>query len=126
MKKIIQLLFIGVIGLSLKSCYYDEALPEPEIPVEEGLTFKADIAPILSACTSCHKSGSISPELSNTLVAYNKLFPNYVTKGDPSSSKLYTRASGNTTGTHPEVSVKLSATDLAYLKKWITDGAVYE
>ena len=50
MKKILQIIMVGMIGLSLHSCYYDEVIPVVEPPIvidpDNPITFRADIAPI--------------------------------------------------------------------------------
>ena len=125
MKKVIQFIWICVLGFSLKSCYYDETLPAQEIPDGTDVTFKVDIAPILTNCTTCY-SGSTAPDLRNTQQAYNNLFPNYVVIGNPSNSKLYYNAPGNSTSVHANVGFTLDATQLAYIKYWINHEALYE
>lgn len=125
MKKVIQLICVCVIGFSVKSCYYDETLPLPEVPDGTVLTYKADIAPMLNACTTCH-GGSTNPDLRNTQQAYNNLFPNYVVTENANSSKLFYNAPGNSSSTHANVGVTLDATQLANLKYWINHDALYE
>jgi cytochrome c553 len=125
MKKVIQFLLICVVGFSIKSCYYDEALPAQEIPDGTVVTYKADIAPILTGCTTCH-GGGVNPDLRNTQQAYNSLFPNYVTVGNPTNSKLYYNAPGNSSSVHANVGFSLDDTQLAYIKYWINHDAEYE
>ncbi|MDP2089280.1 MAG: hypothetical protein Q8J84_07740 [Flavobacteriaceae bacterium] len=115
--------------MSLRSCYYDEAIPVFEEPVElppgTVVTFKANIAPMLSRCTTCH-GGSTSPDMRNTQTAYNGLIGNYVVKNNPSGSKLYTFAPGSATSGHMNVGFTLNATELATMKLWIETDAKYE
>jgi len=116
---------IGVTGLLLNSCYYDDVPPTPEIPDGTVVTYKADIAPLLSGCTTCH-NGTQSPDLRNTQQAYNALFPSYVVLGNAPSSKLYYFAPGNTTSGHPSVGVSLTDANFTTMKYWIDNEALYE
>lgn len=125
MKKIYQFIFVFTIGLLSASCYYDDVPETVAIPDGTVVTYKADIAPMLSGCTSCH-GGTISPDLRNTSAAYNGLFPNYVTIGNPAGSKLYYFAPGSSTSGHATVGVALSETQLATMKYWINNEAKYE
>ena len=122
MKKILQLLFVGIIGLSLNSCYYDEVIPTFEEPIvidpNKPITFTADIAPILVKCTACH-NGSQNPDMRNSQAAYNNLIANYVVKGNATSSSLYTKVAS---GSHYAT---FSANELALLKAWIESDAKY-
>jgi hypothetical protein len=128
MKKIFQICIVGMIGLSLHSCYYDEVIPTIEepvvIPPGTVITYKADIAPMLSACTSCHGGGT-APDLRNTQTAYNNLIGNYVVKNNPTASKLFTKAP-QAGGSHMNVGFTLTATQLATMKAWIESDAKYE
>lgn len=121
MKKILQILFVGIMGLSLNSCYYDEVIPTPEVPIIPGtvITFTADIAPILVKCTACHNGGQ-NPDMRNSQAAYDGLISGgYIVKNNLASSKLYTKvASGNHYAT-------FSANELALLKAWIESDAKY-
>ena len=125
MKNSIQLILVCFIGLSFNSCYYDDEIPAEEIPIGTVLTYKTDIAPMLSACAACH-NGTQSPDLRNSQQAYNGLIPNYVTIGDATVSKLYYYTPGNATSGHPNVGVTLSASNLVTLKYWIENEARYE
>lgn len=130
MKNIYQILTIVCFGLVMTSCYYDDfeavIIDDIEIPSGTVITFKADIAPILSACTQCHKSGNTNPDMSNTQSAYNGLLANYVKKGNAAGSKLYTFAPGSPTSGHPNVGVTLTATQLGTIKAWIDTDAKFE
>jgi hypothetical protein len=128
MKNILKLSIVFIFGLVMNSCYYDDVPPsanEEPIPPGTVITYKADIAPMLSGCTGCH-AGTQAPDLRNTLQAYNGLFPNYVVKGNPTASKLYYAAPGNLTSGHMSVGVNLSATQLTTMKFWIENQAIYE
>lgn len=127
MKNILKLTIVFAFGLVMNSCYYDDVPPTAEPPIPPGtvVTYKADIAPMLGGCTGCH-AGTTAPDLRNTLQAYNGLFPNYVVKGNPTSSKLYYFAPGNITSGHMSVGATLSSTQLATMKFWIETQAVYE
>ena len=128
MKKILQLLFVGIIGLSLNSCYYDEVIPTIEdpiiIPPGTVITFRADIAPIfvLQGCTasSCH-GGSVNPALLSITseTAFNTFVASYVVKGNASGSKIYNKIS---TGSH---FATYSSTQLTTMRAWIESDAKY-
>jgi len=127
MKNSIKILILGSFALLLNSCYYDEMIPVYVAPIPDGttVTYKADIAPMLAACTACH-NGTQTPDLRNTQAAYNNLFPNYVRIGNASGSKLYYFPPGSPTSGHPSVGVTLSAANFATIKYWIETQALYE
>lgn len=128
MKKILQIIMVGMIGLSLHSCYYDEVIPVVEPPIvidpDNPITFRADIAPIfvLQGCTasSCH-GGSVNPAfLSITSeAAFNAFAATYVTKGNASTSKIYNKIS---TGSH---FATYTSSQLTTMRAWIESDAKY-
>lgn len=124
MKNIYKIVTICITSIFISSCYYDD-VPEVTIPDGTVVTFKNDIGPMLSGCTTCH-GGTTSPDLRNTQQAYQGLFPNYVTISNPAASKLYHFAPGNSTSGHANVGVTLTETQLATLKYWINTEALYE
>lgn len=125
MKNIYQLIFIGVVSILMASCYYDDVPETVAIPDGTVVTYVNDIGPMLSGCTTCH-GGTVTPDFRNTQAAYNGLFPNYVTIGNPAASKLYYFAPGSSTSGHASVGVSLTATQLATMKYWINHEAKYE
>lgn len=122
MKNTFKYLMIIFLGLSLNSCYYDSEYEEivadnggdngGDTPTE--LTFTADIAPILSWCSSCH-NGSRNPDLREGF-AYDALVPDYVTANDAQDSELYIILQNNHQGGVGD--------DLATIKAWIDQGAI--
>lgn len=129
MRNILRLFLIGLIGITVQSCYYDEVVPTFEdpivIPPGTVITYKTNIAPMFDpSCTnsSCH-GGSVSPDLRNTQAAYNSLIGNYVIKNNSDGSKLYVRSVVVKNGGHFGT---LNATQLATMKAWIDSDAKYE
>ncbi|WP_372745438.1 hypothetical protein [Lutibacter sp.] len=120
MKKLLQIVLVSSLSLLCFSCYYDETIEEAvvEIPDTQVVSFASDIQTIFSKCTSCH-GGSINPDLREGN-SYNALVPTYVTAGDADASRLYNYLPGNG---HHDVSVTLSATEIALVKAWINQGA---
>ena len=117
MKKIFQFLIIVCGSLLMNSCYYDELVerPIPEIPDDQVVEYAADIQTIWnSRCIGCHKTGSTSPDLTET-VSYNNLVPEYVIEGDADASPLIFKLN---TG-HGNTSVE----DMSLIKGWINQGA---
>ena len=118
MKKLLKIVLVSSITLLFSSCYYDE-FPEDipvEIPPGTEVSFSEDITPIFVTynCTQCHNANGQNPNLTPGS-EYNSLVPAYVTAGNSTGSRLYTKlASG-----HQNV----DATSLALIKKWIDDGA---
>jgi hypothetical protein len=128
MKNILKILVIGLMGMAVQSCYYDEVVPTFEdpivIPPGTVITFKADIAPMFTpTCTACHAGGQ-APDLRNTQTAYDNLIANaklYVVKGNSAGSLLYNKIKNS------DHYANLNATQLATLKAWIdSNNAKYE
>ena len=123
MKTLKIVLTLVVLALVFGGCKYDFILPEqvPDIPTDEPVKFATQIAPIFTqaGCTSCHKSGGQSPDLSSGNV-YSVIVPALVNTSNPESSPIYDYAS-------PETSKhdwkKYSATQAAYILTWIEQGA---
>ncbi len=117
------------IGLCLGaySCYYDEVLPEaeiPEIPTDQEISFSEDIEPLFSRsgkeCTACHNGAIQVPDL-RVGNAYNALVPAFVTAGDAEGSIFFQRLPGND---HPfDVGFTMSPAEIALIKSWIDRGA---
>lgn len=126
MKKIVQILLVGFLGIAMQSCYYDEAIPTDDLVIPPGtvLTYKVDVAPLLTpSCTACHSAGATAPNLANTRAAYDNLIANskkYVVKGNSGASVLYNVIKN---GNH---FASLNPMQLAILKAWIDSDAKYE
>ncbi|MDP3444701.1 MAG: hypothetical protein Q8T08_17735 [Ignavibacteria bacterium] len=118
---ILLLIFV----LALQSCKYDYVVPEPPIIIdpEEPISFAQEIAPMFSAnnqqCTSCHKTGGTSPDLS-AANAYASIVPTRVNLTDPETSIIYWHAHPAST-TH--VWKKLSQNEVDLMLVWIQQGA---
>jgi len=129
MKKLIQLLLVGSLGLLSYSCYYDEEIdlsePLPDIPDTQVISFRTDIEPLFSQngkdCTQCHNGSTTNPDL-RVGNAYDELVPEYVVAGNAEDSELYQKLPGNN---HPQVglSFELNADEIALIKAWIDRGA---
>ena len=119
MKKLFRTLVVSGLALLCFSCYYNEFPEEEEVVIDptEEVSFANDILPIFAAydCTQCHNAGGQSPNLSPDQ-AYSALVPAYVTAGNPNSSSLYTFLKD-------EEHRNVDAQSIAYIKKWIEDGA---
>jgi hypothetical protein len=117
-------LILILFTLLLGSCKYDFILPEPVPPIDPNtpVSFVTQIAPIFSTgdkCTSCHKPGATSPDLT-AANAYSQIVPSLVNNGNPENSVIYSFPAP-TTGTHTWK--KYSAGEAALLLTWITQGA---
>ncbi len=124
MKKRILSLVLIVSVIFLNGCIYDFIAPEvvpptdPNVPV----SFSTKIVPIFSTgtkCTSCHKPGGDSPDLT-AANAFASIVPQYVNTSSPEQSKIYTFPFGST-GTHTWK--KYNATEAALILQWIKEGA---
>lgn len=124
MKKLFQIVLVSSLSLLCFSCYYDELVERPvdlpEIPEDEVVYYSSDIQPIFTAnCLDCHSS-SLKPDL-RPGNSYDALLPDYVNPGNAEGSTLYQSLPGIG---HPDRSVPdLSGEEIAYIKKWIDDGA---
>lgn len=119
MKKLFRTTLISGLALLCFSCYYNEFPEEEEVVIDpaEEISFANDILPIFAAydCTQCHNATGISPNLSPDQ-AYSAVVPAYVTAGNANSSRLYTML-------EVEKHRNVDAASIAYIKKWIEDGA---
>lgn len=119
MKKLFRTLLVSGFALLCFSCYYNEFPEEEEVVIDptEEVSFANDILPIFAAysCTQCHNDGGESPNLLPDQ-AYSALVPAYVTAGNATNSRLYTFLKD-------EEHRNVDAESIAYIKKWIDDGA---
>jgi hypothetical protein len=107
------------------SCQYKFNI-EPTTPPpdpEETIYFSQDVLPIWNNnenCTSCHKSGGPSPDLT-TENAYNEIMGGYVNTDTPENSSIYT-------ATHPDTDShdwkKYSDSEAAIVLQWIEQGTL--
>ncbi len=125
MKNLFQFLAILSMSLMATSCYYDEFPADTLVPVPENVSYKSDIQPLFDQnCVSCHKTGSISPDLTAAqsyaaLTANNK----YVVPNNAANSILFKSLNGVGAPQMP-TSGKWSALKIALVEKWINDGAL--
>jgi hypothetical protein len=119
------LLLVVVAVFFAVGCKYDWVIPEevPDIdPNEDVIKFSEHILPIFTDnnnCTACH-DGSQIPDL-RTDKAYNSLnSTRYINKTSPEESRIYSVPHPDTDG-HSQK--KYSATQAAYIKAWIQQGA---
>ena len=94
MKKYNIFLIIILVTLLFTSCKYDFIQPEPVTPIDPNVpvSFATKIAPIFSAgdkCTSCHKTGGQTPDLT-AANAFSQIVPAFVVLDPPEISKIYT------------------------------------
>ena len=111
------LVILGFVLISITSCEYKYIDPiEVQLP-DEPVIFSTQIEPIFQEkCITCHSS--TNPILTEGN-AYNSIVNgNYINVEIPESSILYDKVSGG----HPGGN-SLSATEIALILKWITDGA---
>ncbi|WP_445385408.1 hypothetical protein ACT6NV_00915 [Robiginitalea sp. IMCC44478] len=121
------LLLLGLFGLAMNSCYYDEALPPepiPDVDPDVEISFREDIEPLFSReetnCTQCHNGVSQDPDL-RVGNAFNAIVPTYVNAGDAEGSLFYQRLPGR--GHRAETDFVLSISDISQIKSWIDRGA---
>ncbi len=127
MKKRLQIILVGGLGLlCFSSCYYDELIEEeiPDIPIDEPISFRDDIQPLFIGndrdCTTCHNGNVANPDLTEGN-AYEAIVPEYVVAGDGENSQLFRELPGND---HPvEAGFILTVDEIALIKGWIDRGA---
>jgi hypothetical protein len=122
MKKHSLFLILIVFALFI-GCKYDFITPDYVPPIDNGgnpISFSTQVAPIFSTgdkCTSCHKAGGQTPDLTPAN-AYSQLVPNFVDTLSPATSKILTipgSASHSWKG--------YTATESAIILTWITEDA---
>jgi hypothetical protein len=120
MKKHPIFLILVLFSLSIGSCKYDYILPEEVGPISD-VKFSTQVAPIFSTedkCTSCHKAGATSPDLTaaNAFAEISGL----INTTTPEESIIYAYPSPNT-NTHTRK--KYTAVEAATILQWIKEGA---
>lgn len=123
MKKHSIFFILILFSLFIGGCKYDFVLPEvvPDIDQDEPISFSGQIVPIFSngdKCTSCHKSGGTSPDLSSAN-AYSQLMSKYVSKSSPETSIILTEPGSSTHSWKG-----FTATEAALILAWIKEGAI--
>ncbi len=130
MKKIISLFTVLVVALLFGGCTYNFIVPEeinspvdPTDPNAPQISFATEITPIFNnnnKCTSCHKAGGESPDLTteNAFASINNT--KFIDTETPEDSKIYTHA-------HPDMDShsqkKYTANEAALVLGWIIQGA---
>ena len=116
---------ILTLSLMATSCYYDEMPPVVEIVIPDVVSYSKDIQPLWNQdCISCHKTGSVAPDLSqaNSHLALTKN-NKYVIPGNATASILYKSLIGDGAALMPTAG-KWSDSKIALVTKWINDGAL--
>jgi hypothetical protein len=107
--------------MMFSSCDYDYINPAPIILPTDSISFKTDIAPVFASrnCTNCHGVGAVAPDLT-AANAYSSIMgiSGLINKLDPPASVFYLKV---TTGSMKDYG--MSATEKAFLLKWIEEGA---
>lgn len=112
-------LFFGLLLLILSSCTYHELEPIEVVIPDEPISYSTTIQPIFdSRCINCHDA--LTPILTTGNSYSNLESGGWFTAGDSENSKLIKKI---TQGPHSGGKNILSAEELAYLKKWIEQGA---
>jgi uncharacterized membrane protein len=115
MKKILIAL---VALLCWAGCEYDTITPKVVTLPDEAVSYASQIQTVFDAkCIACHSAQS--PILVSSSSYTNLKTGNLVNTTTPASSKIYTQAKSG----HPGGANAMSVTELAYLLKWITEGA---
>jgi hypothetical protein len=122
MKKYNIFLIIILVTLLFTSCKYDFIQPEPVTPIDPNVpvSFATKIAPIFSAgdkCTSCHKTGGQTPDLT-AANAFSQIVPAFVVLDTPETSKIYTYP-----GSSAHSWKAYTASEASLVLEWIKQGA---
>ena len=124
MKKSYIYFLLFAIGFLLNACTYDFIVKEelPTIDATVPISFASKIAPIFTnsqyLCTSCHKPGGQSPDLTvaNVFSSLNSL--KLIDTTTPASSKILTFP-----GSASHTWAKLSASESQLILTWVQQGA---
>ena len=124
MKKLNNYFLLFAFGLLLNACTYDFIVKEELKPVDPtvSILFATQVAPIFTSnqytCTSCHKPGGQSPDLTvaNVFNSLNTL--KLIDTTTPASSKILTFP-----GSASHSWAKLSASEAQLILTWIQQGA---
>ena len=121
MKKLFKIVLCFSIGLLCFSCYYDEVLEMPELPIPEDVSFQSDIQPIFtSSCATCHDQNR-DPDLRDGNAFAALMAGNYIVVGNADNSELFNKLPG--IGHPVDVGFNLGADDIALIRAWINEGA---
>ncbi|MEI7830678.1 MAG: hypothetical protein WCI31_12960 [Prolixibacteraceae bacterium] len=123
MKKSKLYFLVFVFGLLLNACTYDFIVVEelPTVNPNVDVLFATQIAPIFTACVSCHKTGGQAPDLSVAASAYaNIKSMNLVNTAAPATSLIYTYPNPSST---LHTWKKYSAAEAQLVLTWLQQGA---
>ncbi len=122
-RQLVAILTLTLAGFFF-SCEYVHIVPEapPIIDPEVPISFATQIETIFNNgnnCTSCHKQGGISPNLS-TGVAYASIVPALINYADTTASEIYWHPHPTST-THAWK--KYTVAEATLILEWIKQGA---
>ena len=122
MKKHSIFLIVILVTLLFTGCKYDFILPEEVAPIDPNvpISFSTQIAPIFSTgdkCTSCHKSGGQTPDLTSAN-AYSQIVPGLVNLTTPETSMIYAFP-----GSSSHSWKGYTANEASLVLEWIKQGA---
>ena len=122
MKKHSIFLIVILVTLLFAGCKYDFILPEEVAPIDPNvpISFSTQIAPIFSTgdkCTSCHKSGGQTPDLTSAN-AYSQIVPGLVNLTTPETSMIYAFP-----GSSSHSWKGYTANEASLVLEWIKQGA---
>lgn len=121
MNKLLKIILVLSFSLLCFSCYYDEVLERPDLPVPEDVSFQNEIQPIFNtSCVACHNEDR-DPDLRAGNAYAALINGNYVIAGDADNSQLYNDLPG--VGHPVNVGFSLSDEDIALIRAWINEGA---
>lgn len=125
--KLLPALF--VVTFLFTGCLYNFIVPEPEIPTDPDnpdtpeISFSVNIIPIFTnsnKCTSCHKTGGTSPDLTaeNAFLSINTT--KYINRSNPENSDIYLVPHPDESG-HSQKKYTSNEANMVLL--WIKQGA---
>ena len=121
MKRVIQIIILGIIGMFLNSCYYDAYYDIDE--VTEDVSYSADIQPLWDAgCVVCH-DGNEPPDLRPD-TSYDALSNGWLVPGDAESSIIYQSLLGSNGVSLMPPGEPWPQADINLVRDWINQGAL--
>lgn len=107
-----------LLAFGITACEYAYVEPIKVVLDPDPVSFAEKLEPAFaSKCASCHSS--MAPVLTSGS-AYNSLIGGgYINTADPETSEIYLKIQAG----HPSASSTFNATEIAYLLKWIEEGA---
>jgi hypothetical protein len=117
--KIIRGWMMIILAISISACEYTYVEPiqiiiDDDVPV----SFAEKLEPAFAAkCASCH--ASMAPILTSGNIYNSLVGGGYLNTADPEASEIYLKIQAG----HPSANSTFNATEIAYLLKWIEQGA---